>query len=143
MKFAKKEQINEEQLLADAKLWFEQKHGKSPEECDVKFIKVWHTPTPLVKTTAVVFAKTEKAGKAFIWEQNVIRRTLRYSWILPIYGIATFFTICSQETKEDIIGAGIFCLTPIFFTLCLYLHFAWKCKKLKKIHQGNVDVYYA
>lgn len=137
-----KKKINEKQLLTDAKIWFEQKYGKSPKECGIRFIKVWHKPTLFRTTTAVVFAQTEEAGKALIWEQNAIWRTIKYSWILPIYVLATFFTVFSQETKEEIIKAEIFWLMPLFFALCFCLYLAHKCKKLEKIHKWNVETYY-
>lgn len=137
-----KEKPNEKQLLADAKLWFEQQHGQPPKECGIKFIKIWHKPTPFIKRTAIVFAQTEEAGKAFIWEQNAIFRSMTYFWILPIFMITAFFTVFSQETQEEMMQVmGIF-ISLIFGALLFSLYLARKCKKLEKIHQWNVDVYY-
>ncbi len=138
----RKEKPNEKQLVTDAKRWFEQKYGKTPKECGIKFIKVWHKPTPYKKTTAVVFAQTEEIGKAFIWEQNAIWRSIKNFWILPIYAIVSLFAVFSQERNDEIINTGIICLVPIFFALCLCFYAAHKCKKKEKIHKWDVEIYY-
>ncbi len=139
----KKEKLNEKQLLADAKLWFEQEHGKPPKECGIKFIKIWHKPTPFEKTIAVVFAQTEEAGKAFIWEQNVIFRSMTHFWIVAVYVVITFFAVFSQKKPDEAKNVAIIFLIPIFLAFLLSLYLQRKCKRLEKIHQWNVDVYYA
>lgn len=133
----------EKQLLADAKLWFEQKYGKTPNECGIKFIKIWHKPTLFKSTLTVVFAQTEKQGNAFIWEQNVIWRSIKNIWFAPVIFIAAFFAAFTQETKEAAISIlTLFCILA-FCAVVFFLYLARKCKKLEKIHQWNVDVYYA
>lgn len=140
-----KKQINEKQLLTEAKAWFEQKYEKPPKDCGVKFIKIWHKPTALRKTTAVVFAPTEEIGKAFIWEQNVIFRTMGYFWIsaviTSIFAFLFMYSLAQQDEKTAIAIAFLFtvlCGCAILF----FLFLARKCKKLEKIHQWNVEVYY-
>lgn len=140
-----KQQINEKQLLADAKAWFENKYEASPQKCRTNFIKVWHKPTPLRKTTAVVFAPTEEIGKAFIWEQNFIFRTLGNFWIVGVSSIIFMFAslhALSQGDEEIAIA-----IVTVFTILCLcallfFRYMAKKCKKLEKIHQWNVEIYY-
>lgn len=138
-----KKQIDEKQLLADAKLWFTKKHGASPKECNIKFIKIWHKPTLFRTTTAVVFAQTEEAGKAFIWEQNAIWRSGKYFWLVPVLFTVALFATFSQKTPEAMINIAIHFISISFLMFLCCLYFAKKCKKLEKIHQWNVDIYYA
>ncbi len=138
-----KQKTDEKQLLADAKLWFEQRYGKSPKECGIKFIKIWHKPTPLFKkTTAVVFAQTEEAGNALIREQNALWRIPNYIGILPVYAFAFFFTLFSQESRENIMNTGILFTIPVFFAFLFVLYLEIKCKKLEKIHQWKPILYF-
>ena len=138
----KKESKNEKQLLADATLRFEQKHGKTPKECGIKSIRIWHKPTPLLKTTTVVFAKTEKESNAFIWEQNVIWRSINFIWIAPVFCFVTLFAALSQDTSEATYTILGFALGVYFCALLFFLYLAKKCKKLEKIHNWNVEIYY-
>ncbi|MCM1322637.1 MAG: hypothetical protein NC218_00440 [Acetobacter sp.] len=140
-----KKQINEKQLLTEARAWFEQKYKKSPRNCGIKFIQIWHKPTPFRKTTAVVFAPTEEIGKAFIWEQNAIFRSMSNFWIVVVcYFIFAFIFIHTLSQQDEKTAMAI----TIFFTaLCgcaaaFFLFLGKKCKKLEKIHQWNVEVYY-
>lgn len=133
---------DKKQLLADAGHWFETKHGKSPEEFGMKFVTIWHKPTLFKRTTAVVFAPDEETGKAFLWEQNVILRTMGNFWIVPVFVILTMFLAVAQETIKAagvVLGCGsLICLLAGQSMLCL----GRKCKKLEKIHKWNVEIYY-
>jgi len=141
----RKKRINEEQLLADAKNWFEKKYLKTPKECSVEFIKVWYKPTPLGKITACVFAPTKEIGEAFIWEQNAILRAMK-SFGLVVLGLFIvgfiFLYDCAQNDMENAMtmgGIGVF----ICFCACLsFYYLARKCKRLEKIHKWNVEIYY-
>jgi len=140
-----KQQTNDNQLLADAKNWFQKKYEKTPQERNVRFIKVWHKPTPLRKTLAVVFAPTEEIGKAFIWEQNVLFRIAKsflfVGIVFTVFSCAFIYAL-AQNNKEFMTT-----ITVIAIALCccalLFLYFlARKCKKAEKIHKWNVEVYY-
>ena len=137
-----KQKTEEKQLLADAILWFKQKYGKSPKECDLKFIQVWYKPTLFRKTTTVVFAQTEEAGKAFIWEQNTLWRSLKYFWIAPILFVNAFFIAFSQTTIEATNAVIDIVLALCVVCIAFFLYLAKKCKKLDKIHKWNVETYY-
>lgn len=139
----KKNKKNEKELLANAALWFKQKYGKTPKECGIQFIKVWHKPIPLQKSTAVVFAKTEKKGNAFIWEQNAILRSIKYLWVFPIFFIVTFFAAFSQDTNEAMYTISGFALAVYLCALLFFIYLGAKAKKLEQIHQWDVDVYYS
>ncbi len=140
-----KKQVDEKQLLADATSWFEKKYAKTPKECNVKFIKVWHKPTPLRKTIAVVFAPTKEIGKAFIWEQNVLFRTMGNFWLiavaLTVSVFASFYFFLKQDNVGALLIAGIF-ISLCFCALLFFLYMGKKCKKLEKIHKWNVEIYY-
>lgn len=138
----KKEKLDEKQLLADAKQWFEQTHGKTPKECGIKFIKVWYKPIPFKKMPTVVFAPTEEIGKAFIWEQNAILRAIRYFWIAPVSFLFFMFLIFSRETKEEAIGVAIIFTVIVLFALIFFLYLGRKAQKLEKIHQWDVELYH-
>ncbi len=136
----KKEQ--EQKLLADASQWFKEKHGKSSEEFGMKFVTIWHKPALFQKVTAVVFAPNEEAGKAFLWEQNVILRTMENFWLVPVFFILTMFIAVAQETHKAaflVLGCGmLICFLMGQSMFCL----SRKCKKCEKIHEWNVEVYY-
>lgn len=141
-----KKQIDEKQLLTDAMRWFEKKHGVLPDDCNMEFFKIWRKPTivPFVKKHAIVFAPTEEVGKAFIWEQNAILRTMKNFIFIIIFCIASIFTLFSQiDHPEKVITiAGI----DIGLLTCAILFFEYlsmRCKKCEKIHQWNVEVYHS
>lgn len=135
----KKNQLNEKQLLANATLWFTQKYHATPKDCGVDFIKIWHKP---LCGPTVVFALTKEKGEAFIWEQNAIFRSLKCLWLTPISFIIALFIIFSLDTTEARIGiTAIFC-TLLFCVALFFLYLAKKCKKLEKIHNWNVEIYF-
>ena len=133
---------DKKQLLTDARHWFETKHGKSPEEFGMKFVTIWRKPALFQKTAAVVFAPDEETGKAFLWEQNVILRTMGNFWLVPVFVILSIFLAVAQETLRAaslVIGcASLICL--LMRQSMLYLQ--GKCKKLEEIHKWNVEIYY-
>lgn len=134
--------LDEKQLLTDAEHWFETKHGKSPEEFGMKFVTIWRKPALFKKITAVVFAPNEETGKAFLWEQNVILRTMGNFWIVPVFVILTMFLAVTQETLKAagvVLGCGsLICLLAGLSMFCL----GKKCKKFEEIHKWNVEIYY-
>lgn len=142
----RKKQIDETQLLADATRWFNQKYGESPQNLGAEFIKIWHKPTPFIKTPTVVFAPTEEIGRAFIWEQNVIFRTMGNFWFFGAALFACVVLLTYFLPKQDIVSM-VTTITSVLLglSLCfvlLFLYLARKCKKCEKIHQWNVEVYY-
>lgn len=130
--------MNEKQLLADAELWFTKKHGHSPKELGVEFIKIWHKPVPFKKLTTVVFAQSREQGDAFIKEQNLILRWIKNFWLVGFFPIG--FIVSLFARKPELYLA--FTL-PVLFCLTFYCYYqSRKCKHWEKIHQWNVDVYY-
>ncbi len=141
----KKKQIDEKQLLADAERWFREKHGEFADDCGVEFIQIWYKPTAFTKTTAVVFAPTEEIGKAFIREQNIIFRAMGNFWLVGVaflvFVCVLIHTLSMQNTSAALTVLGVFLgLCSCAFLVFFYL--GRKCKKLEKIHQWDVDVYY-
>lgn len=130
----KKERINEARLLAEAKGWLEARHGVSPQEHGINFVKVWYKPTPFRKTICVVFAPSEEVGTAFIKEQNAILLMIRNLWVITLFPLAFIFGI----RWGIVIGFFAVILGLLFF--CVYMYY--KCRKWEKIHQWKIDVYY-
>ena len=135
----KKNQLNEKQFLAEATLWFTHKYHASPKESGIRFIKIWHKP---FCGPTVVFALTKEKGEAFIWEKNAIFRSLKCLWLAPISFIIALFIIFSLDTTEARISiTAIFCML-LFCAGLFFLYLAKKCKKLEKIHNWDVEIYF-
>lgn len=132
---------DEKQLLADARYWFEEKYEKSPEEFGMQFMTIWNKPIlPMKKIATVVFAPSEKAGRAFIREQNVILWALNYFFVIVMVLLLTFF-IALYASKDFSLSASVLAIV----SLCLGLLILWlakKCKKLEEIHKWNIEIYY-
>lgn len=140
----KKKQIDEKELLANAVHWFEKTNDTSPEARNLTFAKVWYKPTIFGKTPCVVFAPTEEIGNAYIWEQNVILRSMKNFIFIVIFFISAIFTLFSQighPERLSIIGGILIGLLTCGLLFFLYL--GRKCKKCEKIHQWKVEVYYS
>ncbi len=133
---------DENYLLANAQAWFEKKHGKSSTELGCRFVKIWHKPTffPFRRVNTVVFAPTEKIGMAFIKEQNTIWNSVDHFWIFALVGTICMFMFIFVVTRriEVIVFFTIFGLCEIILQMFRYK----QCRKLEKIHNGNVDIYY-
>ena len=132
---------DEKQLLANARYWFEEKYEKSPEEFGMNFVTIWHKPIlPMKNIATVVFAPSEKAGRAFIREQNVIHWALNYSFVIVIALLLTFF-ITLYVSRDFSLSASVLAIV----SLCLGLLMLWlakRCKKLEEIHKWNIEIYH-
>lgn len=136
-------------LLVEACQWFKEKYGKFPEECNVKFTRVWYKPfewhSLFSRKPVVVFAPTKEIGESFIKEQNIILRIMECFVLAPVIMIASIFafaySIQHGNTACTIAVVAIVSLLWIgAFFLVSYLGIV--CKKFEKIHEWNVDVYY-
>ena len=85
-----KQKTDEKQLLADAKLWFEQRYGKSPKECGIKFIKIWHKPTPLFKKQLLSFLPKPKKRVTLLYGSKMLSGAYQITLGYYLYTLSLF-----------------------------------------------------